>query len=478
MKKRSGRPVSTARPEELRKSPPEENSLASSPSSDKTAAPLVDSAGLKPEKYQVLPELPPEQYEALKADIAERGVMVPVIVDEFGNFIDGHNRARACRELGINDYPVEVRSGLTEAEKRVLAHKLNVLRRHLTREQVRRSAINYGTPRSGPTAASAVNWASIHKTVGSVRAALGSTGEIPQLEKTVGDDGKARPAGHGRKRRPALDETWDDDGDEDDDQPRQPGRGRRVDAWDDPTRQAKFAHAIDLMKLEVDPHSEQVAKLLQPDLVIKNTPARVGTHREWYLFILFLVREWNWWPEAAAAASLKVAHACLNSSVGSLVRKRRPSSPSHSSGSVNDAYSTCEQRQIACGDQQRDRGDLQRAWPHAAASTYTTETQTRCGDRTMTVKITRCPPGRAYGCDDLHRWASRRIAGRSGVPLSKAERKLGKRETFDECMDAATDRWVEQAERRQRNNKTSDDVFVQRPRDGLDRLTARGRRRT
>jgi len=63
------------------------------------------------EKYQLLPELPPEQFEALKADIAERGVVVPMVVDEFGAILDGHNRARACRELGINDYPV--RKGAT-----------------------------------------------------------------------------------------------------------------------------------------------------------------------------------------------------------------------------------------------------------------------------------------------------------------------------------------------------------------------------
>src|SRR5260370_20257537 len=91
----------------------------------------------RPEKYQLLPELPPEQFDALKADIAERGVIVAVVVDEFGAILDGHNRAKACRELGINDYPVEVRSGLSEPEKRVLARNLNALRRHLTREQVR-----------------------------------------------------------------------------------------------------------------------------------------------------------------------------------------------------------------------------------------------------------------------------------------------------------------------------------------------------
>ena len=89
------------------------------------------------DRYQVLPELSPEQFEALKQDIARRGVVVPVIVDEFGQVLEGHHRVRACRELGINDYPVEVRAGMSETEKRVFARKINVLRRHLTREQIR-----------------------------------------------------------------------------------------------------------------------------------------------------------------------------------------------------------------------------------------------------------------------------------------------------------------------------------------------------
>ena len=114
-------------------------------------------ADIKPEKYQLLPERP-EEFEALKQDIAERGVIVPVVVDEFGAILDGHNRARACRELGINDYPVEVRSRLSEADKRVFARKLNVLRRHLTRDQVRQLVGDQlrDTP-SGPIAASVGN---------------------------------------------------------------------------------------------------------------------------------------------------------------------------------------------------------------------------------------------------------------------------------------------------------------------------------
>ena len=89
------------------------------------------------EKYQVLPDLPLDQYEALKADIAARGVQVAVDVDEYGNILDGHHHVRVCRELGINDYPVAVRNGLSEEEKRVYARKANVLRRHLNCDQIR-----------------------------------------------------------------------------------------------------------------------------------------------------------------------------------------------------------------------------------------------------------------------------------------------------------------------------------------------------
>ena len=89
------------------------------------------------EKYQVMPSMPPEQFAALKADIAERGVLVPIDVDEDGHILDGHHRYRACTELGIADFPTIVRPGLTEEERRIFARKSNMLRRHLSRKQVR-----------------------------------------------------------------------------------------------------------------------------------------------------------------------------------------------------------------------------------------------------------------------------------------------------------------------------------------------------
>src|SRR5690606_31976837 len=89
------------------------------------------------ERYQILPGLSADEYEALKADIALRGVQVPVEYDEDGNILDGYHRVRACQELGITDWPKVFRRGLTEEQKIEHALALNLHRRHLTREQRR-----------------------------------------------------------------------------------------------------------------------------------------------------------------------------------------------------------------------------------------------------------------------------------------------------------------------------------------------------
>jgi len=80
--------------------------------------------------YQVLDPLRPEEYKALRADIAARGVLVPVEKDEAGNVLDGHNRVRIAEELRI-DYPQVMRSFDSEREKVEHVLKLNLLRRHL-----------------------------------------------------------------------------------------------------------------------------------------------------------------------------------------------------------------------------------------------------------------------------------------------------------------------------------------------------------
>lgn len=82
-------------------------------------------------EYQLLPNLSDEDYARLRADIAERGVMVPIEVDEDGNILDGHHRMRIADELGIH-CPKIVRKDMAEWDKRIHAVMLNLARRQLT----------------------------------------------------------------------------------------------------------------------------------------------------------------------------------------------------------------------------------------------------------------------------------------------------------------------------------------------------------
>ena len=68
-------------------------------------------------KYQILPPLDPETYAALKANVALRGVTVPVFRDEDGYILDGFARRRIARELDY-DLPSVTLKGLSETEKR------------------------------------------------------------------------------------------------------------------------------------------------------------------------------------------------------------------------------------------------------------------------------------------------------------------------------------------------------------------------
>lgn len=142
--------------------------------------------------FQVMPPLSDDDFAALKADISARGVLIPVEYDDSGNILDGHHRVKACTELGI-EWPRFVRKGLTEDEKRTHARQLNLARRHLDRAQKRDLIAEQlkETPEKSNRQV-AVGLGVDHKTVAAVKSELEQTGEIPQLTKTVGADGKER----------------------------------------------------------------------------------------------------------------------------------------------------------------------------------------------------------------------------------------------------------------------------------------------
>jgi ParB-like chromosome segregation protein Spo0J len=76
-----------------------------------------------------MPTLTPEQFDALRADIAENGVVIPVVKDQYGRVIDGNHRAAIAAGLGI-DYPVQTVEVADDDEAITLAVSLNCTRRH------------------------------------------------------------------------------------------------------------------------------------------------------------------------------------------------------------------------------------------------------------------------------------------------------------------------------------------------------------
>src|SRR5690606_19296229 len=145
--------------------------------------------------FQFFEPLRGDEYAALKADIAKRGVLVPIEYDEEGNILDGHHRYQICQELGIKDFPRVVRrfSSLEEKEEHIVT--LNVRRRHLTNEQKRKWAewfLRRHPEWSNRRIAAEVGIDD--KTVGAVRDRLESGAEIPHQTERVGKDGVAQPA--------------------------------------------------------------------------------------------------------------------------------------------------------------------------------------------------------------------------------------------------------------------------------------------
>ena len=142
-----------------------------------------------------LPSLPPDQFAALRDNIAVNGVLVPILVDSEGprrKIIDGNYRKQIADELGY-ECPEIVHAGLDNEETRTLARALNLARRQFTTEQKREVIADQLRETPDWSLRRTAKMLGVdHKTVASVRDDLHSTGEIPQFDRTVGLDGKCR----------------------------------------------------------------------------------------------------------------------------------------------------------------------------------------------------------------------------------------------------------------------------------------------
>ncbi len=113
-----------------------------------------------------------DEYEVLKASIAEVGVHSPVLVGDH-MLIDGRGRCHAANALGFTEIPASRIVGLTEQQEYDLRITLNLARRHLSREQKQalvRHELNRDPLRSDRLVG--VLCGVHHSTVGSIRERL------------------------------------------------------------------------------------------------------------------------------------------------------------------------------------------------------------------------------------------------------------------------------------------------------------------
>jgi N6-adenosine-specific RNA methylase IME4 len=101
--------------------------------SDSTAPLFRLREQLQPhESLTRVPQMPPEEYAAFRADIESRGIQVPLEITADGTLLDGRHRLRAASELGIEQLPVRIVAPDDPAEHVLLAA---LQRRHLTASQ-------------------------------------------------------------------------------------------------------------------------------------------------------------------------------------------------------------------------------------------------------------------------------------------------------------------------------------------------------
>lgn len=87
-------------------------------------------------KYQIFPPQTKAEFEKLKRSIAKDGVLVPVVIDQRGDIIDGHHRVKAWNELRaegvkVPNYVRSLRHLVSDDEGYELAVVLNERRRHM-----------------------------------------------------------------------------------------------------------------------------------------------------------------------------------------------------------------------------------------------------------------------------------------------------------------------------------------------------------
>jgi hypothetical protein len=138
----------------------------------------------------IFPLMEGGEFDELVGDIKRRGLHESIIIFE-EKVLEGRNRARACEKAGVEPHYKELIGTKEEATRYVIS--ANIHRRHLKPSQRRESLktlLKMNPEQSDRSLGRMIKLD--NKTVAVERRKMEATEEIPQLEKTVGKDGKSR----------------------------------------------------------------------------------------------------------------------------------------------------------------------------------------------------------------------------------------------------------------------------------------------
>lgn len=157
---------------------------------------------------QLFDALPSAVEAALRESIRRFGVLVPIVVDQDGNLLDGHHRRRIACELGISWPQIQVEVASDE-ERLEVARTLNVDRRHLTEEQRREVAV--ALRQDGHSLRAIAGALGTSHT--QVRRDLEDSGGTDVPPEVTGRDGKSYPSSRPAREVEPGDIVEDDSGD-------------------------------------------------------------------------------------------------------------------------------------------------------------------------------------------------------------------------------------------------------------------------
>src|SRR5215213_9656463 len=90
---------------------------------------------INPEYSKLVNPLSNAEYEALKSSISNKGLHLPIIINQDNVILDGHNRLKICQELGIEP-KFEVKEFHDPLQEKEFVIEVNLKRRHLNNFQI------------------------------------------------------------------------------------------------------------------------------------------------------------------------------------------------------------------------------------------------------------------------------------------------------------------------------------------------------